>query len=589
MPPPKPPKNKTMTKFIHGTQEDLDEMLKAEAAVGAVSFDVTEEELAPYFDTMHGLEIGKVVKGIVRQITDQEVLIDVAFKSEGVVDIAEFKGVENLEVGSEVDVFIEALEDQEGRLVLSKQRADFIRVWEKIREAYEADDIVQGKLVRRIKGGLVVDIFGIEAFLPGSQIDLRQIPDLNNLIGQTMDLKVIKVNKARRNIVVSRRIVLEAERSKLRGDILENLEKGQARKGIVKNITDFGAFIDLGGVDGLLHITDMSYKRISHPSEMVSLGHEIEVKVLDFNENKERISLGLKQLQDHPWKDAAAKFPEGSTVKGKLVSITDYGAFMELEDGIEGLIHVSEMSWTQHVKHPSKILTVGEEISAIVLKVDVDAEKISLGLKQLEPDPWQDIEEELPPGAKVTGEIRNLASFGAFVEIKEGVDGLIHVSDMSWTRKIAHPSEMLKKGDQVECVVLAVDRDKRRISLSMKHLEEDPWENVTSLFPTGQEVKGSIIRMLDRGVVVELDRGIEGFVPVNKLTTDNIKVPSEAFKIGDEIPAVITEIDQSGRKLFLSTVDYFKGREDAEVQEYLAAHQPSANTLGEAGLEEAMK
>ena len=578
-----------MAKLIYGSEADLQEMLDAEKIAGAVGFATDEETLKPYFETMHGLEIGKVVQGTVRQITDQEVLIDVAFKSEGVVDISEFKGVEGLEVGSAVEVYIEALEDHEGRLVLSKQRADFIRVWEKIRKAFESDDIVRGKLVRRIKGGLVVDIFGIEAFLPGSQIDLRQIPDLNALIGQEMDLKVIKVNKARRNIVVSRRVVLEAERSKLRGDILENLDKGQTRKGIVKNITDFGAFIDLGGVDGLLHITDMSYKRITHPSEMVSLGQELEVKVLDFNENKERISLGLKQLQDHPWKDAAKKFPEGSTVTGKLVSITDYGAFMELEDGIEGLIHVSEMSWTQHVKHPSKILKVGEETSAIVLKVDVENEKISLGIKQLEPDPWEDIESELPPGAKVTGEIRNLASFGAFVEIKEGVDGLIHVSDMSWTKKVNHPSELLKKGDQVECVVLAVDRAKRRISLSIKHLEEDPWDSVDSHYPLGQEVKGPIIRMLDRGVVIELENGIEGFVPVNRLTTEHIKVPSEAFKIDDEIPAVVTEIDHNNRKLYLSTTDYFKSRESAEMQEYLAQHQPATNTLGEAGLEDAMK
>jgi small subunit ribosomal protein S1 len=586
---PNPQKNRTMSKFIYGSEEDLLEMYRAEEEIGDRKIASDESVLSTYFDTMHGLQIGKVVKGIVRQINDQEALIDVAFKSEGVVDLAEFKGEDGLTVGSEVEVYIEALEDHEGRLVLSKQRADFIRVWEKIREAYENDEIVQGRLVRRIKGGLVVDIFGIEAFLPGSQIDLRQIPDMNTLLGTELDLKVIKVNKARRNIVVSRRVVLEAERSKLRGDILENLEKNQSRRGIVKNITDFGAFIDLGGVDGLLHITDMSYKRINHPSEMVSLGQELEVKVLDFNENKERISLGLKQLQEHPWKDAAKKFPEGSTVRGRLVSITDYGAFMELEDGIEGLIHVSEMSWTQHVKHPSKILKVGEDVEAIVLKVDVESEKISLGLKQLEPDPWENIEEELPPGAKVTGEIRNLASFGAFVEIKEGVDGLIHVSDMSWTKKVNHPSELLKKGDQVECVVLAVDREKRRISLSIKHLEEDPWERVNDLHPIGQEVKGCIIRMLDRGVVVELPNGVEGFVPTNRLTNENIKVPSEAFKIGDEIPAVVTEIDYNNRKLYLSTTDFFKSRDDAELQAYLAKHKPTANTLGDAGLEDALR
>lgn len=577
-----------MANLLFGSVDDLSEMIALESAFDISNNSVKGTEMEEYFNTLSGLEVGKVVEGTIRQISDTEVLVDVNFKSEGVVSLGEFKESPDLEVGNKVEVYIEALEDSEGRLVLSKTRADFIRVWEKIREAFENNEVVRGTLVRRIKGGVVVDLFGIDAFLPGSQIDLRQIPDINALIGQEFDLKVIKVNKARRNIVVSRRTVLEEERSRLRGNVLDNLDKSQVRKGIVKNITDFGAFIDLGGVDGLLHITDMSYRRISHPSELVSLGQEIEVKILDYNENKERISLGLKQLQDHPWKDALVKFPEESVVKGKVVSITDYGAFIELDEGIEGLIHVSEMSWTQHVKHPSKILTVGEEVEAVVLKIDVDNEKISLGLKQLEKDPWEDIESELPPGAKVTGEIRNLASFGAFVEIKEGVDGLIHVSDMSWTKKINHPSEQLSKGDNVECVVLAVDRDKRRISLSIKHLEEDPWDSVESKFPLDSEVKGTIVRLLDRGVVVELENGLEGFISTNKLTTDKIKVPSEAFEVNDEVPALVTEIDHANRKLFLSTVDYLEGKGDAEVQAYLNAHQPTGNTLGDAGLEEAL-
>lgn len=564
-----------MAKLIYGTEEDLLEMERAERDFGG-ELASDDSVLGAYLSTMQGLEVGKVVTGTIRQITDMEVLVDVAFKSEGVVDMDEFRDYPGLEVGAPVEVFIEALEDSEGRLVLSKQRADFIRVWEKIHEAYQNGEVVVGKLSRRIKGGVVVDLFGIEAFLPGSQIDLRQIPDIGALIGQDMELKVIKVNKARRNIVVSRRVVLEEERSRLRGDILETLDKGQVRKGIVKNITEFGAFIDLGGVDGLLHITDMSYKRINHPSEMVSLGQELEVKVLDFNENKERISLGLKQLMEHPWKNAIAKYPEGSSVTGKVVSITDYGAFVELEDGVEGLIHVSEMSWTQHVKHPSKILVVGQDISAMVLKIDVENEKISLGLKQLETDPWEDIESELPPGAKVTGEIRNLASFGAFVEIKEGVDGLIHVSDMSWTKKINHPSEALKKGDRVDCIVLAVDREKRRISLSIKHLEEDPWDTVGEKFPLGTEVNGKIVRLLDRGVVVELTNGMEGFVPTSKLSTEHIKVPSEAFKIDDEIPAKVIEIDHNNRKLFLSVVDYLRDQDAATVEAFLAAHKPVA-------------
>ncbi|MBP5246263.1 MAG: 30S ribosomal protein S1 [Fibrobacter sp.] len=567
------------TKLKFGTDADLQEILEAEKELGSIG----TNEAAEAYAGMEGLEAGKVVTGKISQVNDQEVLVDVNFKSEGVISRNEFKEGEVPEVGSEIEVFIEKLEDDDGRLVLSKQKADFVRVWERIHQAFENNEIVRGTLTKRIKGGVVVDLFGIDAFLPGSQIDLRQIPDINALIGQDFDLKVIKVNKARRNIVVSRRVVLEEQRNSQRDKVLDTLDKGQVRKGIVKNITDFGAFIDLGGVDGLLHITDMSYKRISHPSEIVKLGDEVEVMVLDFNDKKERISLGMKQLKPHPWKDVAARYPEGMVVKGKVVSITDYGAFVELEDGIEGLIHVSEMSWTQHVKHPSKILAVGQEVEAVVLKVEEEQERISLGLKQLEEDPWEHIDDELPPGARVVGEIRNLASFGAFVEIKDGVDGLIHVSDMSWTKKINHPSEMVKKGDKVECVVLAVDKEKRRISLSMKHLSEDPWDSVETAFPVDSEVKGKIVRLLDRGVVVELPNGLEGFIPVSKLTAEYIKVPADAFKVGDEVPAAVTEIDQNNRKIYLSVVDYFTNRESAELKAWMDSHKPGENgtTIGE--------
>src|SRR5574344_2131114 len=534
-----------MSKLLYGNESDLDEILAAEGENG----DLKSKAPAEAYAGMDDLEAGKVTVGTISQVTEQEVLVDVHFKSEGVIQRSEFKEGEVPEVGAQIEVFIEKLEDDDGRLVLSKQKADFVRVWERIRQAFENNEIVRGTLTKRIKGGVVVDLFGIDAFLPGSQIDLRQIPDINALIGQEFDLKVIKVNKARRNIVVSRRVVLEEERNRQRGNVLETLEKGQVRKGIVKNITDFGAFIDLGGVDGLLHITDMSYKRINHPSEMVQLGQEVEVMVLDFNDKKERISLGMKQLKPHPWKDIATRYPEGSIVKGKVVSITDYGAFVELDDGVEGLIHVSEMSW-----------------------------------KQLEADPWENIETELPPGARVVGEIRNLASFGAFVEIKDGVDGLIHVSDMSWTKKVTHPSEIVKKGDKVECVVLAVDKEKRRISLSMKHLTEDPWDSVDTAFPVNSEVKGKIVRMLDRGVVVELPNGLEGFVPVSKLTAEYIKVPADAFKVGDELPAAVTEIDKDNRKIYLSVVDYFKNRESAELKAYMDSHKPGENgtSIGEA-------
>jgi small subunit ribosomal protein S1 len=572
------PKEQMSGKLLVGTEADLLEFNTSEDGR-------SEAELAallPQYDsTIHGFEEGKIVKGNVVRITDQDVFVDVHFKSEGVIPRSEFKDYEGLAVGVEIDVFLEQIEDQEGQIILSKQRADFMRVWERIREAFERGEVVTGTCARRIKGGVVVDLFGIEAFLPGSQIDLRQIPDLDSIINQKMDFKVIKVNKARRNIVVSRRVVLEEERSKMRDEIIDTLQKNDVRDGIVKNITDFGAFIDLGGVDGLLHITDMSWGRISHPSEVLSIGDRIKVQVLDFNDKKERISLGMKQLSKHPWADVTAKFPEGTKVKGKVVSITDYGVFVELEQGVEGLVHISEMSWTQHVKHPSQMVTAGQELEAVVLKLDAENEKISLGIKQASPDPWTSIEDEIPVGSKVTGEIRNLAAFGAFIELKEGVDGLIHVSDMSWIRKISHPSEILKKGDKVECIVMAIDKDKRRISLSMKHLTDDPWDSIESFYPMGKDTTAKVVRLLDRGVIVEMADGVEGFIPSSKLTTENIKSPAEAFKVGDDLPCAVIEVDVSNRKLTLSVVDYFKNKEDAEWKAYLSAHPVSSTTLGD--------
>jgi small subunit ribosomal protein S1 len=565
-------------KLLYGSEADLLEFGEEAKSQG---FNVSKETLAQYEGTLTGYAEGSIIKGTIVRITDMDVFVDISFKSEGIISRQEFKDEPNLAPGLVIDVYLEQVENADGQIILSKQRADFMRVWERIREAFEKEEIVTGTITRRIKGGVVVDLFGIEAFLPGSQIDLRQVPDLDALINQKMDFKVIKVNKIRRNIVVSRRVVLEQERSKMRDEIIDTLEKGQVREGVVKNITDFGAFIDLGGVDGLLHITDMSWGRVNHPSEVVSLGDRVKVVVLDFNEKKERISLGMKQLTKHPWEDVAAKFPEGTKVKGKVVSITDYGVFVELDQGVEGLIHISEMSWTQHVKHPSQILNQGDEVEAIVLKLDAENEKISLGLKQATPDPWQNIEDELPVGAKVTGEIRNLAAFGAFIEIKEGVDGLIHVSDMSWTKKINHPSEVLKKGDKVECIVMAIDKEKRRISLSMKHTEEDPWELVGENFPVGKEVQTTIARLLERGVIVEVPGGLEGFIPTSKLTTESIRSPADAFKVGDAIPAAVIEVDGPSRKLTLSVVDFFKNKEDAEWKTYLAAHKNNPTTIGD--------
>ena len=566
-------------KLLYGSEADLKDFESEEQRLSEDAGHIAL--LAQYDTTLRGYAEGSIIKGIVVRVTDSDVFVDIRFKSEGVIPREEFKEESELVPGTEIDVYLEQVENQDGQIILSKQRAVFMRVWERIREAFEREEMVTGMITRRIKGGVVVDLFGIEAFLPGSQIDLRQVPDLDSLLGQKMEFKVIKVNKIRRNIVVSRRVVLEQERSKMRDEIIDTLEKGQSREGVVKNITDFGAFIDLGGLDGLLHITDMSWGRVNHPSEVVKLGQRVKVVVLDFNDKKERISLGMKQLTKHPWEDVAAKYPEGTRITGKVVSITDYGVFVEIAQGVEGLIHISEMSWTQHIKHPSQLVTVGQEVEAVVLKLDPENEKISLGLKQNQPDPWSNIEDELPVGSKVKGEIRNLAAFGAFIEIKEGVDGLIHVSDMSWTKKINHPSEALKKGDQVECIVLAIDKEKRRISLSMKHLMDDPWDSVASEYPAGKEVKVTIARLLDRGAVIELGTGVEGFIPMSKLTTESIKHPSEAFKAGDEVPAVVTEIDVNARKMTLSVVDYFKNKEDAEWKSYLEAHKPKPTTLGD--------
>lgn len=540
-----------------------------------------EEALENYFESIESIAEGQVVKGRILKITNKEVFVDVNFKSEGVIPIQEFKSVRDYKIGDEIEVFLEQIEDSEGNIILSKSRADFLRVWDKIYDAFEDQTIVKGKLIRRIKGGVVVDLYGVDAFLPGSQIDLRQIPDMNSIIGETFEFRVIKVNKARRNIVVSRRVILEEGRMQQREKILTELKKGSVREGIVKNITDFGAFIDLGGVDGLLHITDMSWGRVNHPSEVVALGDNINVMVLDFDDNKARISLGLKQLTEHPWKDVEEKFPEGTRVRGKIVSITDYGAFMELEKGIEGLIHISEMSWTQHVKHPSKLVGIGDVVEAVVLKLDKENQKISLGFKQLEPDPWEHVNTDFPIDSVTTGKVRNIAAFGAFIELKEGVDGLVHISDMSWTKKINYPGEVLKKGDTVEVKILDIDEEKRRISLGIKQLTEDPWSELAKQFVVGADIECEVARILDRGLVVNLTSDVEGFIPLKELG-QNVRHPSDIYKGGDKIPARVIEFDIDGRKIVVSVAEYFKDKEDGEFKAYLEAN-PVKERAGKKG------
>jgi len=516
------------------------------------SEDEYDELMRLYDQTMADFAEGEVVRGKVLAVGDKEVAVDIGFKSEGVIPIEEFTNPEEIEIGDDIEVFLDVVEDQEGQLVLSKRKADFMRVWEKIVQAYDRNEVIEGTCVRRIKGGMVVDLMGIDAFLPGSQIDVRPIRDFDAYIGRTLDFKVVKINEARKNIVVSHRVLVEEQMAGQREKILANLERGQILEGTVKNITDFGVFIDLGGVDGLLHINDLSWGRVGHPSEVVNLDEKIKVMVLDFNEAKDRISLGLKQLQPHPWEDVEEKYPVGSVVRGKVVSISDYGAFVELEKGVEGLIHISEMSWTQHIKHPSKVVSVGEIVEAKVLNVDVQERKISLGLKQLEPDPWENIEEKYPVGTRHVGKVRNLTNFGAFVELEEGIDGLVHISDLSWTKKIRHPGEVLRKGEEIEIVVLNVDKNARRISLGYKQTMENPWESLGETYKVGTIVTGQIVRLLDRGVIVELPEGVDGFVPLSHLDRQGISKPSDAYKVGDELQVAVIEFNKDSKKIILS-------------------------------------
>ncbi|MCA0376336.1 MAG: 30S ribosomal protein S1 [Gemmatimonadetes bacterium] len=517
------------------------------------SSDEYERMMELYNGTLASIEEGEIVKSRVLEIRENLVVLDIGFKSEGTIPLEEFKDMPDLKAGDEVEVLLEHLEDQEGSVVLSKKKADFMRVWERIRVAYESDQPVEGTLVKKIKGGVVVDLMGVDAFLPGSQIALRRVPNIDELLGQKYEFKIIKLNKRRRNIVVSRRVILETERAGKREKLMKELAKDQVRKGVVKNITDFGAFIDLGGVDGLLHITDMSWGRISHPSEMVQIGLELEIKVLDIDWERERISLGLKQLQSYPWKDVAAKYPVGTRVSGKVVSITNYGAFIELEPGIEGLVHISEMSWTRNVRHPSKIVSIGEAIEAVVLKVDETEEKISLGMKQTEQDPWVILPLKYPVGTRINGKVRNLTSFGAFVEIEPGIDGLIHISDMSWTKRVQHPSEVVKKGDAVDVVILNIDSENKRISLGLKQAEEDPWLRIGETYPVGTELPGSVVRLMDKGVVVDLGNDIEGFVPVSQLNPEGtVTNPADFAWETMNLNMRVLEVDPIHRRIVLA-------------------------------------
>ena len=539
------------------------------------------EMMALYDESISGIQEGQIVKGTIVSTGESEVMIDIGFKSEGAVPLREFNDLSAIEIGQEIEVFLENVEDQEGQVVLSKQKADFMRVWDSIKDAHDTGNTVQGRLMRRIKGGIVVDLFGVDAFLPGSQIDIRQVKNFDQFLGQEFPFKIIKLNKARRNIVVSRRAVLEEERSKMREEIVKVLEEGQVREGVVKNITDFGAFIDLGGVDGLLHITDMSWGRVSHPSELVSIGDRIKVKVLNYDRDRERISLGLKQLTPHPWESIESKYPIDSQTRGKVVSITDYGAFVELEEGIEGLVHISEMSWTQHVRHPSKLVNIGDVVEVMILKIDQENQKISLGMKQTEDDPWETLDAKYPPNTHLEGTVRSLTNFGAFVEIEDNIDGLVHISDMSWTRRIRQASEMFKKGDVIQVVVTEIDVKRRRISLSHKMAFENPWSQFAEKYAVGTETLGVVSRILERGLVVSFDGDVDGFVPLSQLAIDGMQNPHQCFSEEQEIPLKVIEFDENQKKIVLSVRDYFRDKDQTEYEAYLEAHPIGDYTVDE--------
>ena len=549
----------------------------APASLSDIDFEnMSMEEI--YERTFTNIAEGEVVKGQILQITDSEVLVDVGYKSEGIIPRQEF-GDTPLQVGDLIDVYLEKTEDTEGLIVLSKEKADKIKIWDQINHAYENDEILEGRVVERIKGGLTVDI-GVKAFLPGSQIDLRPVRDLEKLLGESLRVKVIKLNKKRGNIVLSRRVILEQEREEKKKETLDRLQEHAVLIGVVKNITEYGAFIDLGGIDGLLHITDMSWGRINHPSEMFNIGQDVEVMVLKFDPQTEKVSLGLKQKSEDPWERAAEKFPIGSKVRGKVISLTDYGAFVELEQGIEGLIHISEMSWTGRVKHPSKIVSIGQEIEVMVLNIDVEQKRISLGLKQTEPNPWFVVQERYPVGSIVKGKVRNFTNFGAFVELEEGIDGLIHISDMSWTSRVKHPSEIFKKGQEVEAVLLDIDPEAERLSLGLKQLSPDPWDEVSRRFYEGQLVEGEIVRLSEFGAFVRLMDGIEGLIHISELDEAHVEKPEDVVQVGQNVKMKIIKIDIPERKISLS-IRAHKASEDTDLAEYMGRQESSGPTFGD--------
>jgi small subunit ribosomal protein S1 len=518
---------------------------------------------------------GMIVNGRILEVRRNEVLVDIGYKSEGIIPTAEFEEPESLKVGDEVEVLLERLEDEDGMVVLSRDKAEQKKNWDYIVSVCQEGGIIEGKVRGKVKGGLTVNI-GVEAFLPASQIDIMPPRNLDDYIGKTFNFKVVKINQERKNIVLSRRELIEQEREDKRKALLTNMQVGQIRTGVVKNLTDFGAFIDLDGLDGLLHITDMSWGRITHPSELLKVGDKIEVMILEVDREKERVSLGLKQRNRNPWDNIEIKYPVGSKVRGKVVSVVPYGAFVQLEDGVEGMVHVSELSWTKRVARASDVLKPGEEIEAVVLEIKRDEQKMSLGIRQLESNPWSYVPKKYPPGTKISGKVRNLTNFGAFIEVEEGIDGMVHISDMSWTRKINNPADILKKGQTIEAVVLEVDAANQRMSLGMKQVDPDPWKNIDQRYRMGDVVKGKVVKLASFGAFIELEDKLEGLVHVSQIKEDHVEKIKDALKIGDEVTARVIKIDPAERRIGLSikAANYSSDQLEAEKQQFEAALKP---------------
>jgi small subunit ribosomal protein S1 len=536
-----------------------------------------------YEESIKSPQEGDLVTGEIVQIDKDYVLVDIGYKSEGQISISEFldsQGNLTAEVGDQVDVLLERREDEDGLIILSKEKAAKIKVWDKIRDIYKNDRTIKGRIVSRIKGGMSVDI-GLQAFLPGSQIDLKPVRDFDSLINTTHEFKILKYNRRRGNIVLSRRAILEEQRAAQKKETLKTLEVGAVLDGTVKNITDYGLFVDLGGIDGLLHITDMSWGRVGHPSEMYKIGDPITVKVLNFDPETEKVSLGLKQLKPDPWTDADQKYPIGTRIKGRVVSLADYGAFVEVEEGIEGLIHISEMSWTRKIRHPSQVVKVGDEVEAEVLNIDTEAKRISLGLKQTEPNPWEVIGEKYPVGTIIQGKIKNITDFGVFIGIDEGIDGLVHISDISWTKRVKHPSEIYKKGQEVQAVVLNIDKENERFSLGIKQLAPDPWDEVPEKYRPGTRITGRVTNITDFGVFVELEEGIEGLIHVSELSKDKAGNPLSRFKVDDVIQAKVINVNRIEKKIGLSVRKLEEGDEKEIYDNYLNSRRGATSNLGE--------